>query len=129
VRYADADAMGVAYNSVYLVWFEVGRTEWMRARGIPYREVESRGLALPVTEASLRIRRGARYDDLIAIETTLQEVRSRRVVFAYRILFESRSLAEGTTFHVAVDSASGKTVRLPPWLAEILGVAPVDGAS
>jgi acyl-CoA thioester hydrolase len=101
----------------------------MRFRGIPYREVESRGIGLPVTEATLRIRSGARYDDLIVVETRLQEVRSRRVVFAYQILLQGQNLAEGTTLHVPVDSATGKTVRLPPWLAELLGPAAGDRTS
>jgi acyl-CoA thioester hydrolase len=120
VHYADTDAMGVVYNSVYLVWFEIGRTEWLRALGTPYREIESRGLALPVTEASLRIRVGARYDELVTIETICDQVRSRRVVFTYRILLESRCLAEGNTVHVPVEMESGRVTRLPDWLAELL---------
>lgn len=122
VRYADADQMGVAYNSVYLVWFEVGRTEWLRARGMPYQDVEAKGLSLPIVEATLRIRVGARYDDLIDIETTLGEVRSRKIVFDYRILREGRCLAEGKTFHVPVDSSSGSTTRVPGWLGPTLGL-------
>ncbi len=124
VRYADADAMGVAYNAVYLVWFEVGRTEWLRALGLPYREVESRGLSLPVTEATLRFRAGARYDEMIQIETTIGEVRSRRVVFTYRIVRGKELLASGTTVHCPVDIATGRTVRLPDWLALVIGAVP-----
>lgn len=120
VRYADTDAMGVAYNAAYLIWFEVGRTEWLRARGLPYREVEERGVALPVTEATLRFRTGARYDDQIEIETELAEVQSRRVVFTYRLLRGDRCIAEGSTIHFPVDIATGKAVRMPPWLLERL---------
>lgn len=124
VRYADTDAMGVAYNSVYLVWFEIGRTEWLRARGTPYRAIEERGISLPVTEATLRFRAGARYDDLVTIETTLEPLRSRQVVFRYRILLEGRLLAEGTTIHVPVEREGGRSARLPPWLVEQLAGAP-----
>jgi len=122
VRYADADQMGVAYNSVYLVWFEIGRTEWLRAKGMPYSKVESRGVLLPIVEATLRIRTGARYDELIDIETALGETRSRKIVFQYRILLDGRCLAEGMTVHVSVDSATGRTVRVPDWLGPTLGL-------
>jgi acyl-CoA thioester hydrolase len=108
--------MGVVYNAVYLAWFEIGRTEWLRARGTPYKEIEASGISLPVTEAALRFRAGARYDDLVAIETELAEVRSRHVVFRYRILVEERLLAEGSTVHVPVDHGEGRSVRLPSWL-------------
>lgn len=120
VRYADTDAMGVAYNSQYLVWFEVGRTEWMRSKGLPYRTVEERGVALPVVEATLRFRTAARYDDLLDIETRLDDLRSRRVVFAYRISLEERCVAEGTTVHVPVERTSGRSARLPGWLMDAL---------
>ena len=120
VRYADTDAMGVAYNSVYLVWFEVGRTEWLRDRAMPYREVESRGVSLPIVEASLRLRSAIRYDEILDIETTILEVRSRRVVFGYRILVGDRCVAEGATVHVSVESPAGKSIRLPDWLVPIL---------
>lgn len=122
VRYADADQMGVAYNSAYLVWFEVGRTEWLRARGMPYREVEAKGLSLPIVEATLRLRVGARYDELIDIQTTLGDVRSRKIVFDYRILLEGRCLAEGKTIHVPVESATGRSTRVPDWLGPTLGL-------
>lgn len=120
VRYADTDAMGVTYNAVYLVWFEVGRTEWLRDRALPYREVESRGVSLPLVEASLRLRSSARYDEVLDIETVLREVRSRKVVFGYRILVGDRSVAEGTTVHIPVESATGKSIRLPHWLGPML---------
>ncbi len=122
VRYADADQMGVAYNSVYLVWFEVGRTEWLRATGMPYSRVESKGVSLPIVEATMRLRLGARYDQLIDIETTLGKIGSRKIVFGYRILLGSRCLAEGTTIHVPVESATGRTIRVPDWLGPVLGL-------
>jgi acyl-CoA thioester hydrolase len=124
VRYADTDAMGVAYNSVYLVWFEVGRTEWLRDRALSYREVESRGVSLPLIEATLRIRSGARYDEVLEVETCLREVRSRRIVFGYRILAGDRCLAEGMTVHVPVESATGRSIRLPDWLVPLLRNGP-----
>src|SRR3989442_8035662 len=67
VRYADSDQMGVAYYANYLVWFEIGRTEWLRARGYAYRSLESEGVFLPVTEAYCRYLAPSRYDDVIYV--------------------------------------------------------------
>ena len=69
VRYADTDRMGVVYYANYLVWFEVGRTEWLRETGWSYREMESEGVALPVIEARCEYRQPARYDDEVEIAT------------------------------------------------------------
>ena len=71
VRYAETDRMGVVYYSNYLVWFEIGRTEWLRETGWTYREMEAEGLALPVIEAHCEYRLGARYDDDLEIRTTV----------------------------------------------------------
>jgi acyl-CoA thioester hydrolase len=124
VRYADTDAMGVVYNAVYLVWFEAARTEWLRARGLPYREVSDRGISLPVTEASVRFRSPARYDDLVTIEADLRGLRSRGVAFDYVVRLGDRLLAEGWTLHVAVETATGRSVRMPAWLVESMGNDP-----
>lgn len=86
VRYAETDQMGVVYHAHYLVWCEVGRTDFIRALGVPYAEMERQGIRLAVAEATVRYHAGARYDDRIAVETRLVDVRSRMVTFAYRIL-------------------------------------------
>ena len=116
VRVADTDLMGVVYNSVYLVWFEVGRTELMRDRGISYAEVEERGFSLPVTEAILKVRRPAQYDDIIRVETEVGAVRSREITFHYRMFRETQLLVEGETVHVAVRHSDRRSSSLPPWL-------------
>ncbi len=75
VIYGDTDQMGVAYYANYLRWFEAGRNEFIRARGLTYREVEERfRLMLPVAEAHVGYRSPARYDDLVAVETSLAEI-------------------------------------------------------
>jgi acyl-CoA thioester hydrolase len=86
VRYAETDQMGVVYHANYLVWCELGRTELIRVRGTPYAELERQGVVLAVADASLRYHAGARYDDLIRVETWIEELRSRTVTFAYRVL-------------------------------------------
>ncbi len=83
VRYAETDQMGVAYHANYLVWCEVGRTDFIRDLGVTYAEMERRGVLLAVSEASLRFHASARYDDLVRITTRLADVRSRLVTFEY----------------------------------------------
>lgn len=85
MRYAETDQMGVVYHSNYLIWCEVGRTEHLRGAGVSYAELEQGGVALAVTEARVRYRSPARYDDVVRIETHIAAVTSRSVHFAYAI--------------------------------------------
>lgn len=119
VRYAETDKMGVAHHSSYLLWFEIGRTGLLRAAGFSYRELEKSGVMLPVVEYHARFFRGAHYDDSLSIETTVSEVRSRMVAFAYRVLRDEELLAEGFTRHVSVDEGN-RPCRLPDGLPAAL---------
>jgi acyl-CoA thioester hydrolase len=105
VRYGDTDQMGFAYYANYLRWFEIGRAEMLRAMGTSYREVEEGGVWLPVLEASCRYLKPARYDDLVAIETRVGELRRASVRFEYRILRagDDTLLATGATEHCFLD--------------------------
>ena len=85
VRYAETDQMGVVYHANYLVWCELGRTEFIRTLGVTYAELERQGVQLAVSEASIRFHAGARYDDMIRVSTTLAGVRSRMVTFDYDV--------------------------------------------
>jgi acyl-CoA thioester hydrolase len=125
VRYAETDQMGVVYYANYLIWFEVGRTEFCRQRGFEYRKLEQEfGLRLAVTDAHCRYLAPARYDDEIIIRTWLDEVRRRSLTFGYQILRaeDAKVLAEGETIHVVLD-AQGRPRTLPPVYAAGLGVA------
>jgi acyl-CoA thioester hydrolase len=121
VRYAETDQMGVAYYSNYLVWFEVGRTDWLRDTGWTYREMEADGLALPVIEAHCEYRLGARYDDELEIRTVGRQVSPVRLAFDYEIVRrpEGTVLATGHTIHATLDRA-GKPVRIPGRVKELL---------
>lgn len=120
VRYPETDRMGVAYHGHYLVWFELGRTEWMRDIGFPYGEMEEGGLFFPVTAVEVRYRRSARYDERLVIETRLVKVGASRVRFEYRIVRADETLlATGTTEHATVDR-TGRPCRLPQPLRERL---------
>jgi acyl-CoA thioester hydrolase len=85
VTYADTDQMGVAYYGRYPVWFEVARTEHLRARGKAYRDLEAEGLLLVVSELVVRYRAPARYDDLLRVRCWVRDIASRRVTFGYAI--------------------------------------------
>ena len=121
VRYAETDQMGWVYHSHYLTWFEIGRTEYMRSLGNPYRSVEERGYQLPLVEASLRLRASIQYDDVIVVETWIERLRSRTVTFRYRLLHGEVVAAEGSTIHACVRAVDGRSAALPEWLREPLG--------
>jgi acyl-CoA thioester hydrolase len=85
VRYAETDQMRVVYHSNYLIWCEIGRTEFIRALGTPYAKLERQNVSLAVVEASLRFHSAARYDNLIRVTTRITDVRSRTLTFEYVI--------------------------------------------
>jgi acyl-CoA thioester hydrolase len=121
VRYRETDQMGMAWHGEYLAWFEVGRTDWLRARGFTYRDLEAAGLRLPVIAAEVRYLKPARYDDLLEVATILRKATGVRVSFAYEVRREGTAgpLATGLTEHAAVD-ATGRPRRLPPDLRRCL---------
>ena len=128
VIYGDTDQMGVVYYANYLRFMEAGRNEFIRAHGLRYRDFEERfGLRLPVAEAKVSYRMPARYDDVVAIETSLAELKRASVRFEYRILREEEVLATGETVHACVD-LDGRVRRLPPELVALLSAGErVDG--
>jgi acyl-CoA thioester hydrolase len=85
VRYQETDQMGVVYHANYLNWFEIGRTEWIRARGMTYEDLEKQGLLLPLTDVEMKFRLPARYDDQITIYTKMIEYSNFRIRFASEI--------------------------------------------
>ena len=121
VRYAETDRMGVAYYANYLVWFEVGRTEWLRETGWTYREMEADGLSLPVIEARCEYRIGARYDDELEIRTRGALVSAVRLIFHYEVvrLADGAVLATGETTHATL-GPTGRPVRVPSRVKELL---------
>jgi len=106
VRYAETDQMGIVHNANYLIWFEVGRSEFCRARGFSYKEMEEKDNALMVVaECYCRYKSPAYYEDLLTIRTKVEEVRSRSLRFLYEIYrpADESLLAEGETLHVVTD--------------------------
>jgi acyl-CoA thioester hydrolase len=127
VRYAETDKMGVAHHSSYLLWFELGRTGLLRAAGFSYRDLEAGGAMLPVLEYGARFYRGASYDDVLSIETTVTVIRSRTISFAYRVLRGTEVIADGFTRHVCVD-ADNRPRRFPDGVVEAVAAYRPDAA-
>jgi acyl-CoA thioester hydrolase len=121
VRYAETDQMGVVYHANYLVWCEAGRTEYIRAAGTPYAQIERDGVALAVVDVTMRCHAPARYDEMIRVETTLTEVKSRTLTFDYVIKRASTGerLVSARTVLASIDS-HGRITSLPSAVRERL---------
>lgn len=124
VRYAETDQMGRAHHAHYLVWCELGRTHLMRERGLGYAALERDGVFLPVARAELEYRLGVGYDDEVRIEARIDEVRSRSVVFGYRLFrtMDERLIASGFTKLVCTDT-QGRLQRMPDYVLDALNAA------
>jgi acyl-CoA thioester hydrolase len=119
VIYGDTDAMGIVYYANYLRLFEMGRSEWLRAIGVPYREIESWGVHAPTTQAYCHYLHPARYEDLLVVETDVEYLKRASIKFVYRISSQEngRDLAKGYTVHAFVDE-KGRIVSTPQALKE-----------
>ena len=124
VRYAETDQMGLVYHANYLVWCEIGRTDFLRTLGTSYASLEESGITLVVSEATLRYHDAARYDDTIRVETTLADVRSRSIVFDYVVCNAETGarLVSARTALVSLDR-SRRPSMLPSDLRERLQAA------
>jgi acyl-CoA thioester hydrolase len=122
VRYAETDQMGVVYHSNYLIWCEIGRTDFLRELGATYAELEREGLRLAVAEAQLRYHAPARYDDLVRVESWIERAQSRAVTFGYEISRlepgPAQRLVTASTKLVAMDTR-GVPCTLPSSLVEL----------
>jgi acyl-CoA thioester hydrolase len=112
VRFCETDLMGITHHGSYLVYFEAGRVEWLRRRGVTYADWASKGVHLPVVEAHVHYAAPSRFDDELDVETALVEIRSVSLKFAYRILRAGAVLADGWTRLGCID-ASHKLLRIP----------------
>lgn len=116
--------MGVVYHANYLVWCEVGRTDFIRSVGITYREMEEAGVRLAVSDVTMRFHAAARYDDVVRVATRLNDVRSRGVAFDYVITDAAGGarLVTATTRLIAIDPG-GRPVAIPPEIRALLEAA------
>ena len=127
VRYSETDKMGIVYYANHLIWFEIGRAEYCRARGFSYRDMEENDDAfLVVAEAYCRYKAPAYYDDELLIRTHITELRRRSLRFGYEIVraTDGQIVSEGETGHVVTDS-SGRVRSFPEGYAQRLLAPPI----
>ena len=112
--------MGVVYYANYFVWFEVGRTDWLRALGWTYREMEHEGIILPVIEAHCEYHRPSRYDEEMEVRTEGRMLSPVRMEFSYTVVrrADEQVTASGRTVHAALDP-SGRPRRLPDRIRQV----------
>lgn len=123
-RYGETDQMGIIYHPNYYVYFEMGRTEFLReGAGISYKEMEASGFMLPLTETHCKYRIPAHYDDELLIRTNIKELTVARIAFTYKLIRTSDEalLAEGETVH-AFTNCHGKPVNLKKADSELYSI-------
>ena len=121
VRYGETDQMGVVYHGSYVPYFEIGRVEWLRNKGVSYKSLEESGIALPIVSMHLNYKKPARYDDLLTINTKLKKYSGVKIEFDCEIRNKNQELL--TTAHfilVFVDIKNGKPIEPPKYILEIL---------
>lgn len=121
VRYAETDQMGYVYYGNYAAYYEVGRVELMRQLGTSYRQIEESGLMLPVRDFTVRYFKPALYDDLITVETRIEELPSARIKFYYELFNENGDLlTTAETTLVFVSKETGRPVSAPESFLKLL---------
>lgn len=106
VRYKETDRMGVVHHSNYYVYFEIGRTEFMRNMGFSYRDMEEMGYMLPVIETNCHYKRAVGNDDEIVVSTRMSQFKGVRITLDYEIRKKDDGtlVANGSTVHAITDS-------------------------
>lgn len=114
VRYGETDRMGYAYYGYYTLYYEQGRTEWLRKTGLSYREMEDSGILLPVADMHVKYNAPAQYDELLKVRTIVKELPTAKIVFHHEIYNSQNELInEASTTLVFVNAASRKPCRAP----------------
>ena len=119
VRFCETDSMGVVHHSNYLVYFELGRVDWLRKRKISYADWTDRGVQTPVASAELQYRAAARFDELLVIETTLSMLRNVSLDYTYRIVRDTTLIATGAT-RLACVNQNLELLRIPQEIRDAL---------
>ena len=121
VRYGETDQMGVVYHANYAVYFEVGRTEWLRQFGLSYSAMEADGIMLPVISLSINYKNSARYDDELKVITKLKKMPTASIEFDYELRNDSDELlATGSTILAFIDMNRNRPTRCPKYLLDKL---------
>ena len=121
VRYGETDQMGVVYHANYAIYFEVGRTEWLREFGFSYSNMEAEGIMLPVVSLSINYKNSARYDDMLKVKTKLKKMPTASIEFDYELYNQSGDLlAIGNTVLAFIDIKRNRPTRCPKYLLDKL---------
>ena len=121
VRYSETDQMRVVYHGNYAQYFEIGRVEWLRNKGISYKWMEENGIMLPVVSLTMNYKRPARYDELLTLRTILKSRTFVKIEFDYELYNESDELlTTGNSVLVFVDMKTGKPISPPKFIIDIL---------
>ena len=119
VRYAETDAMQRAHHSNYLIWFEAARIGFLDQIGLPYQDIESRGLYIPVLSAEVEYLKPTSFNDNLSIQVALKEKPKVRLTFQYEIRNKHELIAQGSTQHVFIDKLNNVT-RIPDFFSKKL---------
>ena len=123
VEYHHTDQMGVVHHSNYVKFFEVARTEWLRAKGLTYAEMERRGVMMPIVDVAVKYRNPALYDELLSVTAFVDEAPMARMTFRYEVRGEDgRDIASGSTTLGFIDKETRRPVRAPKWLLEVVNL-------
>ena len=115
VRYQETDGQRRVHHANFLTYFEMGRTEMLRAHGYSYRQFEDEGLFMVVSEARVNYHAPAEYDDRLLLRTRVEKIGAAHIKHAYEVIRETRILVTGSTTVVCVDR-EGRVRRLPDWM-------------
>ena len=121
VEYHHTDQMGIVHHSNYVKFFEFARTEWLRAVGLTYAEMERRGVMMPIVDINVKYRQPAYYDELLSVTAIVEDMPMARMLFKYEIRGEDgRDIASGSTTLGFIDKETRRPQRAPKWLMEVL---------
>ncbi len=121
VRYGETDQMGVVHHGNYALYLEMGRTEWLRKKGISYKQMEDDGVMLPVISMSLNFKKSALYDEVIKVKTTLLKMPSVKIEFNYEIYNERGDiLVTANTVLAFIDMKTKRPIKCPDYILEKL---------
>ena len=114
IRYAETDNMGLVHHAVYLIWFEEGRSAYIRERGWSYADIEESGYFLVAAELKARYLKATRYDQLVTVKTWIEDVRSRAIIFGCEVIKTcSGEIAFGATLKLLCLASNGRITRVP----------------
>ena len=123
VRYSETDQMGVVYHGNYIPYFEIGRVEWLRDKGVSYKSLEESGIALPIVSMTLNYKKSARYDDLLTVKTTFKKHSSVKIEFDCEIWSEQNELLTTAYFIlVFVDMKTGRPMSPPDYIKKVMEI-------